>query len=54
MVKLNQANFDKLIEAFNHNMTEIKMDVKWMKKGLFYLFTILTKSVGLLAKIAFF
>lgn len=54
MVKLNQANFDKLVETFNHNITEMKVDLKWMKKGLFYLFSVVTAGVGLLAKIALF
>ena len=32
-MKLTQENFDKLVELMNHNITEIKIDVKWLKKS---------------------
>ncbi len=31
-LKLSQKNFDGLVEALNHRMTNIEHDVKWMKK----------------------
>lgn len=54
MVKLNQVNFNKLIEIFNHNMTEMKTDLKWMKRFMYMMVSGMFSAVGLLAKIAFF
>ena len=41
-MKLTQDNFDKLIETFNHKVTNIESDVKWIKNLGKYLAGILT------------
>ncbi len=42
MPKINQKNFDNLLEGLNHRMSNIENDVKLMKKLGYYMATVLT------------
>ncbi len=41
-MKLNQKNFDLLIETFNHKMTKIQKDIKWMRAIGYYMAGVMT------------
>lgn len=41
-MEISQRNFNKLVDTFNHRVTRIESDVKWMKRIGYYLATVLT------------
>lgn len=52
-MKLTQTNFDKFlsnqdkfIDALNHRMTTIEVDVKWIKRAVYYMAGALSLAVG--------
>ncbi len=52
-MKLTQKNFNQFldnqttfVEALNHRMTRIEMDVKWIKRIGYYLTGVLSLAVG--------
>ena len=52
-MKLTQESFDKLVELMNHNITEIKTDIKWLKKGYGVVIGFIGGMLLTLATIAF-
>lgn len=47
-MRLTQKNFDLLVESFNHTTTEIKGDIKWLKKIGWYMAIVMTAQLGVI------
>lgn len=41
-MKLTQKNFDVLLDNFNHKMTNVENDIKWMKWIGYYMSGVIT------------
>ena len=41
-MKLTQKNFDALVNNFNHKMSHIENDLKWVKRMGYYMATCIT------------
>ena len=52
-MKLTQENFNELVELMNHNITEIKIDIKWLKKSYGIVIGFIGGTLLTLATIAF-
>ena len=41
-MKLTQKNFDKLVDGMNHRLTNVEIDIKWIKYFGYYITGLIT------------
>ena len=52
-IEISTKNFNKLVTTLNHRVTKIEVNIKWIKRVIYYMALLGTASLGILGRIAF-
>lgn len=52
-IEITEKSFAKLVNTLNHRVTKIELDVKWIRRIIYYMAGIGTVGLGILGRIAF-